>query len=575
MTDRDRPIAADASSFLARANARMLDLSIKADRAAWVHATFITDDTEELAADRQREKIAATMSLAAEATRFDDDVLPEDLARQLQLIKRSLSLPAPRAFEAQVELTRTTAALEGLYGKGRHNGKDLGELSQVMAESRDPDALVDAWCGWRTIAPPMREPFARYVTLANQGARDLGYPDLGALWRSGYDMGPDDFAAELDRLWLQVKPLYDALHAYARAGLARAYGPGTVTAEGLIPAHLLGNMWSHDWGNVYPLLVVEGGAGGVDLTSMLRARGVDQVEMVRFGERFFTSLGFDPLPATFWDRSVFTKPVDREVICHPSAWDIDADEDLRIKMCIEITGEDFITVHHELGHNFYARAYRNQPFLYRDGANDGFHEAIGDAITLSMTPRYLVEVGLLDQEPADGQDVRVLLRTALDRVPYLPFALLVDKWRWKVFSGEITPEDYNGAWWDLVRTYQGIVPPVPRAESDFDPAAKYHVAANVPLVPYFIAVILQFQFHRAFARQSGYVGPLHRYSVHGDKAAGRKLGAMLAMGRSQPWPDALFALTGEREMDATALLEYFAPLRLWLDEQNSGQTVGF
>ena len=564
--------AADASAFLAGVNARLLDLSIKANRAAWVQATFITDDTEELAADRQREMIAATMAFATEATRFDSSILPEDVARQIQLIKRSLSLPAPRTIEAQVELTRTTAALEGLYGKGRHNGKDLAELSRVMAESRDPDALLDAWSGWRTIAPPMREPFARYVTLANQGARELGFADLGALWRSGYDMAPDHFATEIDRLWLQVKPLYDALHAYVRRGLARAYGPGTMATDGLIPAHLLGNMWSHDWGNIYPLLAAGDGAEGVDLTSLLRGRGVDQVGMVRFGERFFTSLGFDPLPATFWDRSLFTKPSDREVVCHPSAWDIDADDDLRIKMCIEITGDDFITIHHELGHNFYQRAYRNQPFLFRDGANDGFHEAIGDAITLSMTPRYLVEVGLLDQEPADGRDVPALLRTALERVPYLPFALATDKWRWKVFAGEITPEDYNGAWWDLARRYQGIAPPVPRSESDFDPAAKYHVAANVPLVPYFIAVILQFQFHRAFARQSGYVGPLHQYSVHGDKAAGRKLGAMLAMGRSQPWPDALSALTGEREMDATALLEYFAPLKLWLDEQNRGQT---
>jgi peptidyl-dipeptidase A len=569
------PSAADASSFLARVNARLLDLSIKANRAAWVQATFITDDTEELAADGQRELIAATMAFAAEATRFDGSVMPEDVARQLELIKHSVSLPAPRALEAQVELTRTVAALEGVYGKGRYNGKDIGELSRVMAESRETDELLDAWRGWRTIAPPMRERFARYVSLANEGARDLGYPDVGALWRSGYGMAPDQLAAEVDRLWLQVKPLYDALHAYVRDGLGRAYGPGTGASDGLIPAHLLGNMWSHDWGNIYPLLAAGGGAEGPDLTSLLRARGVDQVEMVRFGERFFTSLGFDPLPATFWDRSLFTKPADREVVCHPSAWDIDADEDLRIKMCIEITGEDFITIHHELGHNFYDRAYRNQPFLYRDGANPGFHEAIGDAIALSTTPSYLVEVGLLDQEPADGQDMPVLLRTALDKVPYMPFALIVDKWRWKVFSGEITPKNYNAAWWDLARTYQGITPPVRRSESDFDPAAKYHVTANVPAMPYFIAVILQFQFHRAFARGSGYAGPLHRYSVHGDTVAGRKLGAMLAMGRSKPWPDALFALTGEREMDATALLEYFAPLKLWLDEQNSGQTVRF
>jgi peptidyl-dipeptidase A len=346
-----------------------------------------------------------------------------------------------------------------------------------------------------------------------------------------------------------------------------------VATDNVIPAHLLGNMWSDSWGSIFPVLAAGAGAEGVDLTSILRAKRVDQVAMVRFGERFFTSLGFDPLPATFWDRSLFTNPTDRDVMCHPTAWDIDAHDDLRISMCIEINAEDFTTVHHELGHNMYFRAYRNQPYLYRDGANDGFHEAIGDAITLSMTPRYLVGVGLLDEEPLDGQDVPLLLRTALERVPYLAFAMTLETWRWDVFSGEIKPADYNAAWWDLARTYQGIAPPVPRSESDFDPAAKYHVAANMPVAPYFIALILQFQFHRAFARASGFAGPLHRFSVHGDRSAGKKLGAMLAMGRSRPWPDALVALTGEREMDATALLEYFAPLQRWLDEQNGGQAV--
>ncbi|MEO8461869.1 MAG: M2 family metallopeptidase [Chloroflexota bacterium] len=565
--------AADASSFLARANARMLDVSIEADRAAWAQATHITAETEEFAADRQADKVSATMELAAEAARFERTVLPDDLARQLSLIKLAVRLPGPRAVEAQVELTRTVAALEAQFGKGRYDGRDLGELSVVMAERRDPDALLDAWRGWRTVAPPMREPFARYVALANRGARDLGFADLGALWRSGYDMAAADFAAEMDRLWLQIKPLYDALHAYTRAGLGRAYGQGAVAAGGLIPAHLLGNMWSDSWGNVYPLLATAGRAEGVDLTSLLRARDVDPVEMVRFGERFFTSLGFDPLPVSFWDRSLFTKPPDRDVMCHPTAWDIDADADLRLSMCIETTADDFMTVHHELGHHMYFRAYRDQPFLYRDGANDGFHEAIGEAITLSMTPGYLREVGLLDEEPADGQDVPLLLRTALDRVPYLAFGLALDKWRWKVFSGEVTPADYNAAWWDLARTYQRIAPPVPRSESDFDAAAKYHVAANVPVVPYCIALILQFQFHRAFARASGFTGPLHRFSVYGDRSAGEKLDAMLAMGRSRPWPEALFALTGEREMDPTALLEYFAPLQRWLEEQNSGHVV--
>ena len=567
--------AAEASAFLAKASARLLDVTIKGELAAWDNQTNLTAENEELSAERQQQKVAVTMELAAQAAQFDGPVLPQDLARQLDLIKLAVRLPAPRAPEAQAELTRTVAGLEGSFGRGRYAGRDLTELSRVMAESRDPDVLLDAWRGWRTITPPMRAPFERYVALGNQGARDLGYADMGALWRSGYDMAPDAFAAEVDRLWLQVKPLYEALHAFVRAGLERTYGAAAVNADGLIPAHLLGNMWSHDWGYAYPLLGVGGDAGGPDLTSLLRAKGVDTLGMVRFAERFFTSIGFDPLPASFWDRSMFTQPVDRDVICHPTSWAIDRDMDVRMSYCIEITGDAFFTIHHELGHAFYDLAYRDQPFLYRDGANEGFHEAIGDAITLSMTPRYLVEAGILAEEPAVDGDVPLLLRTALDRVPYPAFGMTVDRWRWKVFSGEIRPADYNAAWWDLARRYQGIAPPVPRSEADFDAVAKYHVAANVPTIPYFIAAILQFQFHRAFARNAGFTGPLHRFSVHGDTAAGRKLADMLALGRSRPWPDALEALTGEREMDAGALLEYFAPLKAWLDEQNRGERVGF
>jgi peptidyl-dipeptidase A len=421
----------------------------------------------------------------------------------------------------------------------------------------------------------MRAPYERFVALANQGARDLGFNDLGALWRSNYDMPPDEFAREVDRLWLQVKPLYDALHAHVRARLAENYGRDKVPADGPIPAHLLGNMWSQSWDNLYPLVGPKEDDPGYDLTALLRARKVDAREMVRYGERFFLSLGFEPLPATFWERSLFTKPADRDVVCHASAWDLDQDQDLRIKMCIEITGEDFVTVHHELGHNFYQRAYRGLSPIYRNSANDGFHEAIGDTIALSVTPQYLVKIGLLDKAPEGRGDVGLLMHRALDKVAFLPFGLLVDQWRWKVFSGEITPANYNSSWWELVRKYQGVAAPIPRSEADFDPGAKYHVAANVPYTRYFLASILQFQFHRALCRQAGHTGPLHQCSIYDDKKVGAKLNRMLEMGMSRPWPDALEALTGERHMDATAMLEYFAPLKAWLDEQNKGRKVGF
>jgi peptidyl-dipeptidase A len=421
----------------------------------------------------------------------------------------------------------------------------------------------------------MRGRYMRLVDLGNRGAREMGFADVGALWRSNYDMPPNDFARELDRLWDQVRPLYMSLHAYVRWKLAEKYGKDVVREDEPIPAHLLGDMWAQEWTSIYPLLAPPGSESGPDVTAALRAKNVDATGMVHYAEAFFTSLGFDPLPASFWERSLFTKPRDREVVCPSSAWSIDYRDDLRIKMCIEPNAEDFATVHHELGHVFYYRAYDQQSPLFQNSANDGFHEALGDTIELSVTPEYLKQIGLIDSISRPSADIGLLLLRALDKVAFLPFGLLVDQWRWKVFAGDIKPSNYNSAWWELRRQYQGIAPPVPRSEADFDPAAKYHVAANVPYVRYFLATILEFQFQRALCKEADYIGPLHRCSIYGNKAAGAKLARMMAMGASRPWPDALEALTGERQMDASALLDYFAPLKKWLDEQNAGHRVGW
>ena len=574
------PTLEEAKAFMDKAEVLLLELSILQSRAQWVQENFITDDTEALAAEANKNLIAASMELAAQAKRFAGLKLPGELARKILLLKLSLTLPAPGDPKEQTELTQIAASLAGMFGKGTYTppGKppmDLGALSKILASSRDYDAQLEAWRGWRTISPPMRPRYTRFVELANKGARDLGFADMGALWRAGYDMTPEEFARELDRLWLQVKPLYDSLHAYVRAALVRQYGQDRVPEVGPIPAHLLGNMWSQTWDNLYPLVAPAGADRGYDVTELLKARQVDPIGMVKYGEAFFTSLGFDPLPQSFWERSLLVKPRDRDVVCHASAWNVDQDQDLRIKMCIEATEEDFVTIHHELGHNFYQRAYRQQPYLFRNSANDGFHEAIGDAIALSVTPKYLVKIGMLDKEPPAGGDLGMLMKQALDKVAFLPFGLLIDQWRWKVFAGEIAPDSYNASWWALVRKYQGIDTPVARSEADFDPGAKYHVAANVPYTRYFLAHILQFQFHRALCREAGYTGPLHTCSIYGNKAAGAKLGRMLEMGQSRPWPEALQAMTGESRMDASALVEYFAPLKQWLDEQNKGRKVGF
>ncbi len=575
-----RPTVAEAEAFVRDAEARLIDLWVKAERAEWVHANFITDDTEQMAADGKQEVLAATAELAAEATRFRDLKLPFDVERKLKLLRTSLSLAAPRDPAKQAELAKITTELDGMYGKGEYcpPGKpcmDLEALSRVLSRSRDPKELLDAWRGWRTVAPPMKPRYQRFVELSNEGARELGFADLGAMWRSGYDMPPDDFAKEMDRLWTQVKPLYDSLHCYVRRKLSEKYGADTVPANGPIPAHLLGNMWSQSWGNVYELVKPPQESAGVDLTKILEQKKVDAVGMVKYGEGFFTSLGFAALPETFWKRSLFTKPADRDVVCHASAWDVDEVEDLRIKMCIEITDEDFVTIHHELGHNFYQRAYNKQPPLYRNSANDGFHEGIGDTIALSITPDYLVKVGLLDKVPAGDADLGLLMQMALDKVAFLPFGLLIDQWRWKVFSGEVPPSQYNKAWWDLVVKYQGVAAPVARSESDFDPGSKYHIPANTPYARYFLAHILQFQFHRALCQQAGFRGPLNQCSIYGNKEVGAKFAKMLEMGQSRPWPEALEALTGQRQMDATAILDYFRPLQAWLDQQNRGQVCGW
>jgi len=413
------------------------------------------------------------------------------------------------------------------------------------------------------------------VQLSNQWASEQGFKDTGALWRSGYDMTPEQFSAELERLWQQVRPLYVSLHTYVRARLVQKYGQQVVPPDGPIPAHLLGNPWAQEWGNIFPLLGLPENSRGYDLTELLKAKKLDAKGMVHYGENFYKSLGFAPLPETFWRRSLFTKPADRDVVCHASAWDVDNQDDLRVKMCIQIREDDFVTIHHELGHNFYQRAYKRQPFLFENGANDGFHEAIGDTVALAITPEYLQQLGMLDKLPSADSDIPLLLRQALDKVAFLPFGLLIDQWRWKVFSGEIKPADYNKAWWDLRLKYQGVAPPVARSEADFDPGAKYHIPGNVPYTRYFLARILQFQFYRALCQASGFNGPLHRCTFFGSKEAGTKFSKMLEMGASKPWPDELEVLTGQRQIDATAILDYFAPLQKWLDEQNKGQKAGW
>jgi len=573
------PTAAEAEAFVKEAEQQLLEAWIAEERASWVKDTYITHDTDIIAARASEEVMRVVGDAIDRAGRFDGADLPADLRRKLDLLILSLDMTSPNEPEARREIAELEAWLESTYGKGKYcKGGEGGQclvlhdLSVILAESRDYDELLDAWIGWHAIAPPMREKYARFVELNNAGARALGYADLGQLWRSRYDMTPAELQVELERLWDQVAPMYEQLHCYVRARLAERYGEDKVPLDGPIPAHLLGNMWAQDWSHVFDLVAPEG-KDAFDLTTVLEQRGFDERKMVRQAESFFVSLGLEPLPATFWERSMFSRPADREVECHASAWNVDWKDDLRIKMCIDITENEFVTIHHELGHLYYARAYSGQPPLFMDSANDGFHEAIGDVVALSVTPEYLVRAGLVETEPEVGLDG--LMRRALDKIAFLPFGLVVDRWRWDVFGEKVGPEGYNAHWWQLRERYQGVAPPVPRSEADFDPGAKYHVPANVPYTRYFLAAILQFQFHRALCRAAGHEGPLHTCSIYGSKEAGRRLEQMMELGASRPWPEALKILTGEEQMDASAIVDYFQPLLDWLEQQNAERKCGW
>ena len=616
------PTAAEAQAFIDRANAELLKLSTQAAHAEWTVETDITDDTEATGALINEQATARSLALTEESHRWDKVDLPPALRRQFKLLQ--LNTPAaPKDPKLLAEQTQLAAQLTGMYGKGKYcpgaaaadaaaadapqagssseGGKCLGidAISNIMARSTDPEELTRLWVGWHSIGAPMRGKYARFIELQNIGAKELGYRDTGEFWRAGYDMTPAQFSAEVDRAWAQLEPLYRELHDYVRKRLIEKYGKAAERPDGMIPAQLLGNMWAQEWGNIYNLVAPTDPKLSqfkpVDLESALRkqigekdsaaapafAEGIDLTsdkghaaslaagrDMVHYGENFFTSLGFAPLPKPFWERSQFVHPRDREVVCHASAWDIDSIDDLRVKMCIEVNADYFTTVHHELGHNFYQRAYNKQPFLFRNGANDGFHEAIGDAVALSITPAYLKTLGLTDTEPPVEADIPLQLRTALDKVAFLPFGLALDKWRWQVFSGEIKPADYNKAWWQLREKYQGVAPPSERTEADFDAGAKNHIPTNVPYARYFLARIYQFQFYKAMCDASGYHGPLNRCSFYGSKAAGEKLAKMLEAGQSQTWQETLKAMTGTDHLDAQPMLDYFAPLYKWLKEQN-------
>lgn len=571
-----------AQAFVAQAETDLAERSEREARIGWVYNTYITFDTEWLQQRADSEGTQARVALAQQAARYANLDLPADTKRKIDFLRLGLTLPAPARDGAADELAAINTRMASTYSTGRidYQGRQvtLDDLETLMGTERNPARLEEMWTKWHAVAAPMATDYARMVEISNEGARELGFSDVGTMWLSNYDMPAADMEREVGRLWGQMEPFYEQLHCHVRARLNAHYGDAVVPLDQPMRADVLGNMWAQDWSTLNDLVGSPGaGRPSYNLTQLLERADYTPVRMAETAERFYTSLGLAELPDTFWERSLLERPRDRDVVCHASAWDVDNVDDLRVKQCIQINAEHFQTIHHELGHNFYQRAYNQQPFLFRGGANDGFHEAIGDFIALNATPEYLAQIGLLRQNqlPSARADNSLLMEQALAKLAFLPFAISVDQWRWRVFRGEIQPAQYNSAWWELRQHYQGIRPPNARPADAFDPGAKYHVANSVPYLRYFLARVLQFQFYEAACRQAGWQGPLHRCTIYGNQEVGQRFNAMMQMGASRPWPDALEAFTGTRQMDGSSMIHYFQPLMDWLETQNEGRQCGW
>ena len=553
--------------------------------ASWISSNFITYDSQKVIADYGTRYTLKSLERSRQASAFDDLKTTSENRRMLNILKSSFVMPPPLDEDLAAELSEISTGLEAMYGAGEHcfeDGScyDLEAFESIIDTSRNPEELLKAWKGWHEIGKPMKPMYMRMVEIGNKGSKDLGYDGLSDLWFSKYDMPAEDFLNETDRVWEEVKPLYDALHCHVRAKLNEHYGDEVVPDEGPLPVHLLGNMWGQSWSNIYDLVYTEQSkSNSIDVTKIINDKEINEIEMVEYAEDFFISIGFEPLPSTFWERSLFIKPRDRSVVCHASAWNLDpANNDLRIKMCIQRNEEDFITIHHELGHIFYYQAYNHLPTLFQRGANDGFHEAFGDLLTLSITPDYLTQIGFISEEEANiakEDPIGLLMKQALEGVVVVPWALMLDKWRSGVFNGEIKEEELNSSWWKLRKQYQGISTNEQRSEEYFDPGAKYHIPGNTPYTRYYLARIMQYQFHEALCNEAKFDGPLHECSIYGNKDAGEKIISTMAMGQSAPWQDAFENLTGSRQLSGNSILNYYAPLKDWLDEQNKERTCGW
>ncbi|XP_053212228.1 angiotensin-converting enzyme-like [Panonychus citri] len=451
------------------------------------------------------------------------------------------------------------------------------DITRIMDESRNYEELKSIWSQWRDVTgKTMRSKYLKYVQLSNEAAQLNGFADAGDLWRAGYES--DTLVDDLETIWKQLEPLYKLLHAYTRKRLINLYGEDKIKRNGPIPAHILGNMWGQSWSSLRDILIPFPDKPSVDITDNLIAKNISVVDIFKISEAFFTSLGLKPMTDKFWNNSIIERPADgRDFTCHASAWDFCGDDDVRIKMCTDRNMKNFIVVHHEMGHIQYYLQYKDQPYVFRTGANPGFHEAVGDTLALSVsTPSHLKAIGLLDEISSDPEgDLNHLMSMALDKIAFLPSGYLMDKWRWEVFANSSTHANLNKLWWKYRLRYQGLCPPVRRTEDDFDPGSKYHIAASVPYIRYFVSYIIQFQFHKALCEAANNTGPLYQCDIYQSREAGQLLSNVLSLGASKHWSEALKMMTGSEKMSAEPLLQYFAPLIEWMKTQVTPEEIGW
>ncbi|CAG0912459.1 unnamed protein product [Notodromas monacha] len=590
---------ADAIAFLERYNTESSRLLNKGIILDWAYNTNITDANAEASTAASLELQAFSLASFNEALEFDSTNFSEDTQRQLKSVgakqlpeaeQQTLSevLTLLRGIftnilciemHVQIILRQILSNMSRIYGSGQVCWEDgqcsvlegtEDSLSTLFATSTDEPKLRYAWEQWRTnVGRPMKPYYEQYVELKNQLAVIRNYTDYGHEMRSRYEI--DDFELSMEEIYNTTLPYYLELHAYVRRKLYDTYGPEVVDLEGPIPAHLLGDMWGRFWNNIYNLTEPYPGLQSVDPTPQMVAQGYTPERMFRQGDAFYQSMGLKAVPDTFYELSMIEKPQDgREVVCHPTAWDFFDGQDYRIKMCTVVSFDDFLVIHHEMGHIQYFMQYSDLPTVYRDGANDGFHEAIGELMSMAVsTPKHLETIGLIDEVVENPDlDINFLLKTSFGSLSTLPFHYVMDLWRWRAFRGEYPDNQWNDEFWKLKESLVGVKAPVERTPEDLDPPALFHISGDYDMMRYFTRTILQFQFFESLCEASGHQGPIYKCDFSGSTAAGDRLAALLRMGRSKPWPDALEELTGQREMDVNPLLNYFAPLYNWLQTEN-------